>query len=443
MSENKRICTICLSEPYLCLEIEKMNERDEPCDYCGGDTPNISMGELASYCDGMINNYYESSGYDFHGDPVGTPLDEVLRDELGLEDKPLEDLISSIETEWFCYDSHEKMYGDDPHFKPIQRTSGQLDYEWGKMKQSLQHYARFFNPEAMFMLDKIFNSLQTYRTKKNKSVIIEIPPDVQTFYRARVFQSFSDLENALFHPERHLGPPSPEIAQAGRMNAKGISVFYGSTVKENAINEVRPPVGSLVATAEFKLTRKVRLLDITEFENVVPSDGSHFDPEVYADYSRCEFLRTLTRKLVMPVMPEMQDRDYLVTQAVADYLASSTFNLDGILFPSVQSSTESQDNGTRNVILFTKSSHVKNANVALSEGDRDVYMDSYSDEPYCFRPEIITNNEKSKNLFDNSSEWPSRVNTLEIDLESIEVHNITSVSFAKSSTQVMHKFLKS
>jgi hypothetical protein len=64
-------------------------------------------------------------------------------------------------------------------------------------------------------------------------------------------------------PDRHLGSPPSGAAAAGRMNARGISVFYGANDPRVALAEVRPPVGSRVAVARFEIIRPLRLLDLT------------------------------------------------------------------------------------------------------------------------------------------------------------------------------------
>lgn len=158
-------------------------------------------------------------------------------------------------------------------------------------------------------------------------------------------------------PESHLGPLPANVAASGRMNAFGISVFNGATEKTNAISEVRPPVGSYVTLAEFELIKLVRLLYISEFEHISTTRNSYFDPEMVEESSKCQFLNLLVRRLTMPVMPEKQNQDYLVTQVVADYLSQPRFNLDGILFPSAQNA-EADKTDAQNVILLYQSSDV-------------------------------------------------------------------------------------
>ncbi|MGK0707007.1 RES family NAD+ phosphorylase [Yokenella regensburgei] len=106
-------------------------------------------------------------------------------------------------------------------------------------------------------------------------------------------------------PESSFGLPPPELTPSGRMNARGISVFYGATSRKNAISEVRPPVGSYVAVAEFTLLRTVRLLDLSSLKGLAVNGFSRFDPEYLLRYERSSFIQNLSRKLVMPVVPEL------------------------------------------------------------------------------------------------------------------------------------------
>lgn len=64
--------------------------------------------------------------------------------------------------------------------------------------------------------------------------------ELDHLYRARVFQSNDKFMEALCRPDLHLGSPPTSLASAGRMNARGSSVFYGTTKATAAIGEVRP-----------------------------------------------------------------------------------------------------------------------------------------------------------------------------------------------------------
>ncbi|MFL9620492.1 hypothetical protein ACKC7Z_28065, partial [Klebsiella pneumoniae] len=116
---------------------------------------------------------------------------------------------------------------------------------------------------------------------------------------------------------------------------------------------------------------------------------SRFDPEYLLRYERSSFIQNLSRKLVMPVVPELEETNYLLTQAIADYL--STFEhceLDGILFASAQKPKESTDPSVMNIILFHKSSGVLNADRRFREAEVNMYQ--HDEDISYFDPEIRT-----------------------------------------------------
>lgn len=184
----------------------------------------------------------------------------------------------------------------------------------------------------------------------------------------------------LSHPERFLGPPPPGKGAAGRMNARGVSVFDGATDLQTAIAEVRPPVGSQVLVATFKVTRPLRLLNLAALSKIRPDrDLSYFQPQRIDQAQRCAFLAELREQLLLPVMPESVDQGYLITQAIADFLSTHpTLNIDGIYFPSIQVSKQEDDAKGYNVILFNKASGVRKCepahgacHVNLWDGDEE------------------------------------------------------------------------
>jgi hypothetical protein len=222
----------------------------------------------------------------------------------------------------------------------------------------LKTESRYFNEEARTHLKQVFDGIETMRTDANTGVLIDTGPEegspYRGFFRARSFESWDALKVALTRPDLHLGRPPAAVAHSGRMNARGISVFYGADEAKTALAEVRPPVGGNVAVAQFKLTRRVRLLNLRAFAHILEK-GSIFDPAYLRRKERSIFLETLVRHMTMPVMPSNEALDYLPTQAIADYLASLISpELDGILFPSVQVPGEKV-----NVVLFHKASRVQ------------------------------------------------------------------------------------
>lgn len=197
------------------------------------------------------------------------------------------------------------------------------------------------------------------------------------------------MEVALKHPELEFGPPPSKIARAGRMNASGIPVFYGAASAEVAIAEVRPAVGSYVVVAPFEAMRALRVLDISSLELISHEKGSKFNPEVIKRLEKSSFLRTLSKILTIPVPGKNAENEYLITQAVSEYLSiNNSLKLDGITFNSTQVSKGSNKSIEKyNIVLFKRSSSVNNADNIRCEYKVEMH-ENIEDDFYVFNPTI-------------------------------------------------------
>ena len=184
------------------------------------------------------------------------------------------------------------------------------------------------------------------------------------------------------------------------------------------------------------LTTTVRLLDIERLGAVLV-EGSSFDPETAKKLRRRDFLGILTDRIVMPVMPELEDQDYLTTQAIADYLATHPrLNLDGILFPSAQAFAHPG----RNVILFNKSARVLRSEPRFAAGTEAHMLETDSDGTH-FCPEIWTR--EAETLPTNKLlVWTARDEevqpALELDRSSLEIFDVRGVAYNTISCDVKH-----
>lgn len=170
---------------------------------------------------------------------------------------------------------------------------------------------------------------------------------------------------------------------------------------------------------------------------------SLFDPISIEKAQRRDFLRHLVEQLTQPVMPETQDRDYLPTQVIADYLATHRGGpIDGIIYASVQTPqrsatcwvqkelADSEDTPGFNVALFPRASRVKNAEgkqtarASLWEWDDDGPGRHLAPEIVPI-PESAHRNPSDYPPFSGPKpRWPV---TLEIALASIKVHEVAGV----------------
>jgi hypothetical protein len=262
---------------------------------------------------------------------------------------------------------------------------------------------------------------------------------LDVLYRARAFQSERKLLEALCYPDKGLGPPPATQARAGRMNANGISVFYGANAPKAAIAEVRPPVGSWVVTARFEIIRPLRLLDLSAL-NAVTQHGSIFDRGFTRRLEFAVFLRTLSQRMTRPIMPNDEAFDYLATQAIADFLATENDPpLDGIIFPSVQAA-----DGALNFGLFHKSASVEpvelpaGTNVEPRSGD---FTDEGWETEYVVTEEMTPPEKVPSKTSEFQSEHETRGSrfsapepTLRIDLQSVTVHLVRGVALALRNT---------
>jgi len=67
-----------------------------------------------------------------------------------------------------------------------------------------------------------------------------------------------------FHQRRMF--PLTDRAPEGRANPAGIPYLYLSTLKETALTEVRPWLGSLISLAQLKATRELAIVDCSTDE---------------------------------------------------------------------------------------------------------------------------------------------------------------------------------
>lgn len=461
--EQRRLCADCISESFLKAEIAKTGE-DGTCHYCGEDGKTTSIGEIADEIETAFEHHYqrtatEPSSMEYtmmkEGDYVwereGEPVVYAISDAAEIDEQPAEDIRHVLEERSWDMEM-AKMGGEGPFDEEAHYTEKEFDdieyrENWRCFENSLKTEARFLSRTAKAMLDNVFEELADHSDPDGKPVIVDAGPEtaITSLYRARVFQSGADLDEALKRPDLHIGPPPTALARAGRMNAHGISVFYGAKDTKVAIGEVRPPVGSRVMVGQFKLLRKVRLLDVSALQYLYVV-GSIFDPAYIDRLKRAKFLKWLSDRIKKPVMPNDEPFEYLITQVIADYLSGwSDPTLDGILYPSVQDGP-----GVANVMLFHKASRVALMDLPdgttidarafhqTEEGSEIDYWVWEETPPAAL--EVPEENSDSGSDFaallaysaPMAHDYDPREKTLELDLQSLQVHHIQAATYAST-----------
>ena len=465
----KRLCYRCVRESYLRAEIERQGVEGH-CSFCQRTGKSYTIGEMAERIEQAFAQHYtrtpdqpnswqqsllsdRESDYDWERD--GEPVVWAIANAADMPEEAAQDIQTILNEEYDDFDSakvgEETEFCSESYYEENGASDLAWQEEWNGFERSLKAEARFFSRTAATYLGSLFNHIESMSTFDGRPLVIPAGPgtSLSTIYRARSFQSDNLLAAALCHPDQQLGPPPESLATAGRMNAHGITVFYGTNDPRVAIAEVRPPVGSQVAVARFEIIRPLRLLDLTAL-SAVGEDGSVFDPNFADRIERAMFLRSLSQRITQPVMPDDEASDYLPTQAIADFLATeSESSIDGILFPSVQTAGEE-----RNIVLFHKAARVEAIDVPegteievtpqmSGEGSDTVYLVAEQVPPSPVPDEMPAEDRRSPN-FDAIARFPwpspdydSREPALRIDIDSIRVHVVRRVEFDTTEYNVV------
>jgi len=470
--KSKRICFACVGEAILSEEIEQTGEAAE-CSYCAETAPCWIIEALADRIETAFGQHYtrtssepdswqermmadRESRYEWYRE--GEPIIDAIETAAAISSQAaadVQEILSDRHAEFGSdYSSEETEFSSDSYYAEISSSDQAWQEEWRDFEEALKTQARFFSRSGAAHLAAVFGSIDKLKTKDDLPIVVGAGPDLALdhLYRGRVFQSREKLEEALCRPDLDLGSPPARLASSGRMNARGISVFYGATDSGVAIAEVRPPVGSTVAVAKFSIIKPLRLLDLTALE-YVSDGGSIFDTSLKQRMERVAFLRSLCQRMTRPVMPDDEAFDYLATQAVADFLATENEpRLDGIIFPSAQSKDG------RNVVLFHKAARVeaikfpKGTEVEASSGhhtDEGWEVDYSVIEwvpPPPDSPPPKDENDPFRFPFRADRLTPSnadyRESTLRVEPASVEVHEVSWVQVQCTAFKVSRKRLE-
>lgn len=180
-------------------------------------------------------------------------------------------------------------------------------------------------------------------------------------------------------------------------------------------------------------------LDVQALSKIQIS-GSLFDPVFLKRLEHRKFLSKLSSRISRPIVPDDKPSDYLVTQAIADYLsAREDLSLGGIIYRSVWGNDY-------NVALFHKSSLVKKpkgsekykieVNIKDFVGENE-YVGGYSVfeeiDSLALQNRIETENDESDKYTHHED---NRDFTLNLDRGSLVVHLVDGVKINTTAHRV-------
>lgn len=470
--ENQPLCYECIGETFLQAKVQKEGQ-DDVCFYCGRKAKTFSIGKMADEIETAFEEHYcrtptEPSGYEYammkeglrDWERGGDPVADVIGSCAEIDPQIAEDIRVVLEERHFDRESaemgEEGPFDSDAHYAEAGVNEYEFQAGWHYFEDTLKTQARYFSRAAEETLTSAFRGMAQHKTHEGRPVVVVAGPgtEISSLYRARVFQSDPKLEEALKRPDKELGPPPAMAAAAGRMNAHGISVFYGATDPTIALAEVRPPVGSKVLVGRFELIRSVQLLDVEGLRSVNVR-GSVFERDFIHRLERARFLEWLSQRISMPVMPDDEPFDYLPTQAIADFLASKADPpLDGIIYPSVHGGENKL-----NVALFHKVALVQLLDIPKgTEISATLYHDTedgpeidywVSEEVPPKPPTSVGPEAHGRRSFPpplsaiGPEDYNPLVPALRLDISSLEVHHVSGVDFHTEPHPVSrHRFEK-
>ena len=473
-----RVCCDCVCEEYLRQQIAQSGEVEQ-CEFCASDeNPTIALEELAERVHSVLAEYYymtspDPEGFGYLAAKEGyweQPGELVTYAIMNLIDSS-EELGEKIRKHLSCqYDPEGKdalidpcPYASDSQYEVRAIDTYEFQESWTSFRHEILSRSRFFNQTARSALEHLFSGIDKLVTHGGEPVVRVLSMEDSVF-RARVAKNTEELDGILKGAPSSLGAPHSRHASPGRMNAEGISVFYGATDANTCIAEIRAPVGSSVVIGRFSPLRELRLLDLTRLKSVFVK-GSLFDPVHTESLLRVDFLKRLVEELSQPVMPGAESRDYLPTQVVAEYLGSHPdMALDGVMFASSQApnmentdmdATEEQQVG-KNVVLFSHACRLEHyalpagTKVEVHRGwmdpnDPDCSITVWEHVPNDARQEVasykpapldwLENIPRTKVVGEELVEEQIEASIL-LDMNSIEILRIEGVSYQTASIYV-------
>ena len=218
------------------------------------------------------------------------------------------------------------------HMKKSVRGEKMINYLSDLKKEIIQQ--GFVNPNNL-----VFDFLRDKRTNATRKLMINTE-----LYRARIIRGDEpiNISKGYYGYDSRGSFINPNTSQitAMRANRDGQPRLYCADVNYLALIEVRPSIGDKISLATLKVNDILTILDLTNFH--IPYGMTEEKKALFADISKL---------FSTPVIQGEDKSDYLITQEIADFVASLGY--DGIAFSSSLSPALNQENyNCCNLVIF-------------------------------------------------------------------------------------------
>jgi len=398
-SLSKYICSVCVGNSEITKESFTTEKKIKTCSYCKKRRLCINLNSLAEAIDDIYRTDYEQCD---DGDPPSYIISEMLEldESAGRLDVDLVALLSSEESGSSERKDSESMYDESTTYRSCReknsiRPDGREHKElWDVFCHKIKHRTRFFNNQVIVLLNQIFLDLDKFGYSDGISPVYEMQPTDPkvVFYRARHAANAQERIRFCCDPSKELSPPPAHFASSGRMNPRGISVFYAAFDPETCLAEIRLPVGETAIIGQFQLENPITIFDLTVLDKL-GSDRSLINDSIANnggdDYEdRLAFLQEFSAEISKPISQDGEALDYMPTQALAEYLAYHYKpNIDAIVYESTQTNGKG-----KNIVFLKHTAKVVNASNPVA-GE---YGAMWNDEGYY----ISSINRRKQGRFD-------------------------------------------
>lgn len=386
------LCSDCAVDPFLKSSIEA---RGEPGCCSGCETNQRSTFDVRTFADYLapiITSHFVPwpAVYDRY-EHLGLTLVDVVR-TIAREEP--EELIEAIAADLVSHlGEAEGLFEECLTYRQRPRPLYQSISMWTNVSFSIKNKQRYFSHDALTLFDRLFENVETMSAVGRPphyfpevTVVCNMQKGRSIFRARKLPAHIHSVEAYVADPLTEIGAPPARCATAGRMNATGVCLFYGAEDQHTCFAEVRPSIGERVVIGRFQALRDLRILDFSKLRNVFLSAPSLLDPQ-YSEKVRIQtLLEELSTQIALPVLVGQED-DYLITQAMAEYLAHVRKPpFDGIIFESVQRA------GGRNIVLFSSGASGTEAGFPIGwAGDAPIFWETraveYSKEEISYGTE--------------------------------------------------------
>lgn len=424
------VCAECMGDDHL-KNLVALSEHSGECHWCQKNSKVINIIKIADCFEKFFKNHFEKlrNEIDNNEENGGEFVTNIIMHYANVKDDIANTIRKTLE-EKHSRTTSENPFSDISKYKFKKGSTITRSKKWQELQQTIQYQNRSLSNRTRKSLNSTIGTV--IKKHINADIYVEIGSNAKDkegkkqleVFRARVFETQKSLIEALAHPDKELGPPPPEKAKSGRLNASGISVIYCATSIKTAISEVRPPVGSFVAVATFKINGKFKLLDIEALKDFY-EEVSILNPEYIKRKSDIKFLAEFCDIISAPVTPSNELFEYPVTQVIADYL--SDFYIDGIIYNSSQIGIDDRTRKAsreKNIMIFHKSSEISMRNV-LEEREVRVMDEKISPKYSIYEKKVESKNRRKIIL-------PS----LTLNNDKLFVHKVNRVKYKRSKTKV-------